>query len=293
MKNLSPKEEERLEKALLSAFPSCGELERMLQHKMSVNLNEIVREDLDLTTTAHKLVRWAISQGRIVELIKSARKQNPGNPELKAFYQDFVGPTLPGWLTTQRIFYSVLSIALIFLILSMSGVFTPRPTPQPMTATPTPSATNNSTPTSLPTHTPTPQPSATQTTTPTDTPTPLPSSTATETPTPTITTPPPDMITDPQDGMILIRIPAGEFQMGSNPQKDRDTRQDEIPLHPVTLDEYWMDQTEVTNAMYQKCVAAGVCIEPKHASAQQPDYYTNPVFANYPVINVTWYQAAT
>jgi len=47
------------------------------------------------------------------------------------------------------------------------------------------------------------------------------------------------------DGMELIYIPGGKFEMGSasgNP--------DEAPLHTVWLDGYWMDRTEVTNEMF-------------------------------------------
>ena len=31
------------------------------------------------------------------------------------------------------------------------------------------------------------------------------------------------------------------------------------PVHSVTLDAFWMDQTEVTNAMYALCVADSDC----------------------------------
>ena len=34
---------------------------------------------------------------------------------------------------------------------------------------------------------------------------------------------------------------------------------DEKPQHTVSLDAFWIDQTEVTNAMYVKCVADGKC----------------------------------
>jgi formylglycine-generating enzyme required for sulfatase activity len=49
----------------------------------------------------------------------------------------------------------------------------------------------------------------------------------------------------PKDGMDLLYIPAGEFTMGSNTGGD-----DEKPVHTVFLDEFWMDQTEVTNGMF-------------------------------------------
>jgi formylglycine-generating enzyme required for sulfatase activity/tRNA A-37 threonylcarbamoyl transferase component Bud32 len=51
------------------------------------------------------------------------------------------------------------------------------------------------------------------------------------------------------DGMTLLYIPPGEFTMGSDSGED-----DEKPVHKVTLDAYWIDQTEVTNALFAKFV---------------------------------------
>jgi serine/threonine-protein kinase len=48
-----------------------------------------------------------------------------------------------------------------------------------------------------------------------------------------------------KDGMVLLPVPEGEFEMGSN-----DGESDEKPVHTVWLDAYWIDQTEVTNAMF-------------------------------------------
>jgi len=58
------------------------------------------------------------------------------------------------------------------------------------------------------------------------------------------------------DGMVLRYIPAGPFYMG-NPEGVGEENED--PQHVVTLDAFWIDQTEVTNAQYQKCVEAGAC----------------------------------
>ena len=55
--------------------------------------------------------------------------------------------------------------------------------------------------------------------------------------------------------MVVVYVPAGEFLMGSA-DSDSETGSDEKPQHKVTLDAYWIDRTEVTNAMFAKFVAA-------------------------------------
>jgi formylglycine-generating enzyme required for sulfatase activity len=58
--------------------------------------------------------------------------------------------------------------------------------------------------------------------------------------------------------MVMVYVPAGEFIMGSA-ASDGVAQDDEKPQHKVYLDAFWIDKTEVTNAQYKKCVAAGVC----------------------------------
>lgn len=48
-----------------------------------------------------------------------------------------------------------------------------------------------------------------------------------------------------KDGMTLLYVPAGEFTMGSE-----DGDPDERPIRTVSLDAFWIDRTEVTNAMF-------------------------------------------
>ena len=62
------------------------------------------------------------------------------------------------------------------------------------------------------------------------------------------------MVAD-KDGMTQVYVPAGEFLMGSA-DSDSEAGSDEKPQHKVTLDAYWMDRTEVTNAMFAQFVAA-------------------------------------
>jgi formylglycine-generating enzyme required for sulfatase activity len=100
------------------------------------------------------------------------------------------------------------------------------------------------------------------------------------------------------DGMVLHYVPAGTFMMGdtaehasaecqkTGPSPDGcklDRFTDEEPVHQVYLDAFWMDETEVTNAMYNLCVKAGVCYLPTTL-----DYYPHIQFADYPVVFVTW-----
>jgi formylglycine-generating enzyme required for sulfatase activity len=97
--------------------------------------------------------------------------------------------------------------------------------------------------------------------------------------------------TTSSDKMTQVFIPDGSFQMGGlNDQ----AQPDEEPARKVTMTGFWLDKTEVTNAQYAKCVADGACDVPNELkSATHPDYYTNPDFADYPVIYVTWNDADT
>lgn len=102
---------------------------------------------------------------------------------------------------------------------------------------------------------------------------------------------------DTSSGAIgeMVEIPSGIFEMGCDIEKNGDeTCPDGTTPHQVTLDTYWIDKYEVTNASYESCVIAGGCTSPnKITSATRSSYYGNPDFANYPVIYVSWDQANT
>lgn len=106
------------------------------------------------------------------------------------------------------------------------------------------------------------------------------------------------------DGMILVYVPAGTFTMGNTSEKAfiecqkfftdcyQTWFEDEKPPHQVIMDGFWIDQTEVTNIMYAKCVQDNDCSVPSSSiSATHDSYYSDPAYANYPVINVNWEQA--
>ena len=54
----------------------------------------------------------------------------------------------------------------------------------------------------------------------------------------------------------LIRIPAGEFLMGSDPAQDEDAQDDEQPQHRVYVPEYSIGKYPVTNEQYAAFVKA-------------------------------------
>ncbi len=95
----------------------------------------------------------------------------------------------------------------------------------------------------------------------------------------------------PADGMVMVYVPGGTFQMGSD-ESDSGADDDEFPQHAVTLDSFWIDQTEVTNAQYRQCAEAGDCDAPLRSSSYTRDsYYDDSAYDDYPVINVNWNEA--
>lgn len=81
------------------------------------------------------------------------------------------------------------------------------------------------------------------------------------------------------DGSTLLYIPAGDFVMGDGTNAF---------VHTVTLDGYWLQQTPVTNRMYEQCVRSGACAAPNQ---ELGGGYGNPQFASHPVVGVNWDQA--
>jgi len=111
------------------------------------------------------------------------------------------------------------------------------------------------------------------------------------------------------DLMPMVRVPAGEFEMGSGEREidaaleacnryygecQRPWFEVERPAHIVALDTFWIDQTEVTNGQFGRCVAASACAPPVSAgSSTRASYFGVAAFDSYPVVNVTWEHART
>jgi formylglycine-generating enzyme required for sulfatase activity len=150
-------------------------------------------------------------------------------------------------------------------------------------------------PAAVPTGTPVVAPTATPAPVPSKTPAMSPSPTLTRAPTltPTVPMPTPTVIVThawEQDGSTMVYVSEGTFWMGAG--EDDPGGDDARPQHEVYLDAFWIDQAEVTNAQYGRCVSAGACDPPGHrGSLNREDYYDNAEFGDYPVLNVTWYQA--
>jgi formylglycine-generating enzyme required for sulfatase activity len=146
------------------------------------------------------------------------------------------------------------------------------------------------TPTSAPQPTPTPAATAQTGDTPTpaaqaqagDVPTSTPQAEVTPASTPT---PPLEIVTKTReaDGAVIVFVPAGMFIMGS---PEGEGHEGESPQHMYYLDDFWIDQTEVTNAQYRGCVEAGAC-SPVQSCSDDP----NSDAGDRPVVCVNWDQA--
>lgn len=104
----------------------------------------------------------------------------------------------------------------------------------------------------------------------------------------------------------MVYIPAGEFTMGSD-----NGEPDEKPVHQVYLDAFWIDQTEVTNAMFAEFVEkdsyttdaekagrsyvyqGGSWTQVNGADWQHPLGPASGItdIMNYPVVHVSWNDA--
>ncbi len=134
----------------------------------------------------------------------------------------------------------------------------------------------------------TPTATATATFTPSATPTPTATPTATPIPIPEAGT----RLVWAIDDAALRYVPAGEFIFGSNPE-DAGAVDNEFPQYTLFLDAFWIDETEVTNEHYAKCVQVGQCTVPADLNGPLGiEYYELEEFSDHPVINVTWEQAA-
>ncbi len=84
--------------------------------------------------------------------------------------------------------------------------------------------------------------------------------------------------------MTMVFVAAGDFLMGNPLGFGSD---EEAPQHKVTLDGFWIDRTEVTNAQYGAFVAATGYRTPTICDRGNPTYGDEGKL-NHPVICVNW-----
>ena len=109
------------------------------------------------------------------------------------------------------------------------------------------------------------------------------------------------------DEMKLVFVPGGDFLMGSAETAieeaielckthyspcNRWYFEREGPQHPVSLDDYWLDQTEVSNDQYRLCVDAGICAKPTTCNKGELTF-DDPQKNDHPVVCVDWDNAQT
>ncbi len=81
------------------------------------------------------------------------------------------------------------------------------------------------------------------------------------------------------DGSLLVAVPGGPFLMGHGGSDN--------PEHTVTLSDFWIYSTKVTNREFQQCVAVGKCTPPDLTDNLG---YNDPLRQSDPVVGVVWAQ---
>ncbi len=101
---------------------------------------------------------------------------------------------------------------------------------------------------------------------------------------------PPDRVTITTTlHLELVRVPAGEFLMGSDPIKDEDAQSGEYPQHRVYVSEYYIGKYPMTNEQYAAFVKAT-----KHKAPENwKEGKIPPGKENHPVVNISWDDVVT
>lgn len=159
---------EKIQEALLSAYPAGGDLAIMVRTKLEENLDSITADNDDLRQVTYKLIRWAEANGKVKELIYAAQDGNPNNLELQKLFEeidkfDLIEHTSsPNILSISKgekgrvvdfasLFSSIVAAIIFAVVLLLNGLQDNKPSP-----TPAPTSTLSPTP-----HVPTPTPMST------------------------------------------------------------------------------------------------------------------------------------
>lgn len=98
---------------------------------------------------------------------------------------------------------------------------------------------------------------------------------------------PPEECSEKIDGMSCI--PSGEFIRGSDVHE-----KNERPMAKIYLSAFYMDQYEVTNADFQKCLSVGKCQDCFKAGTCKgirPNYGSIYMKPKQPIVGISWYTA--
>ena len=85
--DLCGKQREKLQSALISAFPDKASLDQMLSNQLNKNLDVIAGGE-NLKSIVFNLIKKAEAEGWVEKLIDAACKSNPGNPKLKTIAEE-------------------------------------------------------------------------------------------------------------------------------------------------------------------------------------------------------------
>ncbi|MDP8206594.1 MAG: SUMF1/EgtB/PvdO family nonheme iron enzyme [Candidatus Electryonea clarkiae] len=86
------------------------------------------------------------------------------------------------------------------------------------------------------------------------------------------------------ENLGFVKIPAGEFQMGSDKEKDSEAFDWELPQHPVTVPEFWISRYPVTVGQFRQFLK-----DSKHE--MDKDWNNFNTIDNHPVVKVSWEDA--
>ena len=101
-----------------------------------------------------------------------------------------------------------------------------------------------------------------------------------------------DTWTRPADEMVMVYVPKGEFEMGTDDEDNHPAHVSGFlgkPAHTVALDGFWFDRTEVANAQFQRCVEEGEWEAPGFLCME----FKDEAKTNHPFSCASWPQAET